>query len=197
MAEDTPTLESKLNLALQLLGEIKTKLDQPAPAPAPATVLPRSLLEPPHVPELSLADIDPATIDSKTVQLDGSTWAIQPAQHGRAGGPEQVMYGYISEHKDPALWARMVEVFSRASADGEAWLRELLAKNGPFARYRTHPRVVLSHPDPEAFQLFSMLLSSATPETRPTAAGRIKAPEGAVLPAAQAPSAEAPAPRER
>lgn len=118
---------------------------------------------PPDVPELPLSAIDPATIDHKTVQRDGSTWAMQPAHAGMQGGPVQVIYGYISKAKNPAMWSRMVAAFG----GDEARLQAILDANGKFARYVTHPDAILFQ-GPASFNLLSMLLASATPETPPT-----------------------------
>lgn len=121
--------------------------------------------EPPNVRELTLADIDPRTIDGKFIQLDGSTWAYMGWDKDKPAAPGQWIYGYISEHKDPDLWRAMVATFG----GDEARLREVLAVNGKFARYKAHPKTCLGN-----FILMSMLLGSATPETQPSPPSAIR-----------------------
>lgn len=87
-----------------------------------------------------------------TIRADGSTWTKD-----NSGKPMQLIYGYISERKDPAMFARM------AALMGEDRLRNTLAQNGALARYKTHPNAVLFSGDPNALNL-SYIVSNPLPQ---------------------------------
>jgi len=135
---------------ISLLNAILAKL---APSSIGAGV------EPPNVPELAAAQIDPATMDGVTIQRDGSTWTLDAT---RGNVPLGLIYGYISPAKDPALWGRMVGVMG-----DEARLAEIIAANGELARYKLHPAAVV-HQGGNAFFLLSHLLSNPLPPAPPT-----------------------------
>lgn len=124
-----------------------------------AKLAPGGGVQPPDVPELTAAQIDPATMDGVTIQRDGSTWTLDAT---RGNAPLGLIYGYISPAKDAALWGRMVAVMG-----DEARLTAILAGNGPLARYKLHPAAVV-HQGGNSFFLLSHLLSNPLPPASPT-----------------------------
>lgn len=132
------------------------KLDAILAKLAPSSIGDAAVL-PPDVPELALAQIDPATINGQDVQKDGSTWTLDQ------GRPVGLIYGYISPAKAPLTWGRMVSAFG----GDEARLRAIIESNGALARYKVHPEAVL-HQGANSFFLLSHLLSNPLPPASPT-----------------------------
>lgn len=118
---------------------------------------PSAGIQPPDVPELTLTQIDPATIDGVTIQRDGSTWTLDQ------GRPVGLVYGYISPAKAPAMWGRMVAAFG----GDESRLTAILEANGALARYKVHPEAIL-HQGANSFFLLSQMLANPLPPAAPT-----------------------------
>ncbi len=144
------------------LARIEKKLDDLISIVSPGGAPVGTSVEPPDCPEMSSQEINPSLADGVNVFKDGSTWIVSMGEAGPVGTLRQVVYGYISERKNPAMWGRMVALL------GEERLRETLAVHGPFARYKTNPDAVLLAGDPNAVTL-GMMLSQPLPAMPPTA----------------------------
>lgn len=69
-----------------------------------------------ETPQLDVSQVVP---DGKTINKDGSVWAVDDGRwSGQKGAPMCVRYGYHSEAKNPALWAKI-----RATLGEEAFAR--------------------------------------------------------------------------
>jgi hypothetical protein len=61
--------------------------------------------------ETPMLEESQVTVDGKTINRDGSVWAVDDGRwSGQKGAPKQIRYGYHSEAKDPAMWAKIKAV---------------------------------------------------------------------------------------
>ncbi|MDQ5980473.1 MAG: hypothetical protein QG602_3450 [Verrucomicrobiota bacterium] len=119
------TLEAQLAEILKQIAAIK---DAPPPAAAPKFAY-----------ETPVLDVSQVVPDGKTVNRDGSVWAVDDGRwSGKKGAPVMVSYGYHSEAKDPALWAKI-----KATLGPEAFAR-WEKRRDPWALYKVDLREYLS-----------------------------------------------------
>lgn len=112
------TLEAQLAEILKQIAAIK---EAPSAAARPAY----------ETPPLDVSQVVP---DGKTVNRDGSVWAVDDGRwSGQKGAPICVSYGYHSEAKNPALWAKI-----KATLGSEAFAR-WEKRRDPWALYKADP----------------------------------------------------------
>lgn len=100
-----------------------------------------------EMPELA---VDQVVVDGKTINRDGSKWTKLPG-----GEVIREFYGYISQKKNPELWARMREVL------GEEAFGRWLESHDPWSLHRADPRAYAFQPDANAITLSQLLNTAA------------------------------------
>lgn len=146
MTPEQQVLNAKLDDIYAVVLAIAQK---PASATAPAEHA--TLASPWETPELPVSMVK---VDGRTVNADGSTWTLD-----NSGQPMQLIYGYISQAKNPAMFDRMVRIM------GEERLANTLGTDR-LVRYKTNPDAVLLSGDPNAVNL-SYVLSGPLPPAMP------------------------------